>query len=103
MYTISPVQVWERLSDVASSPIPFALVVVMLAASTLLYLVGKVILGRGFDAATTKAAVVAGETRLTGWKAFWAALPFLVVIGVAVVPHLAVVLTSLSATGKWYK
>src|SRR3954453_20375932 len=52
-YTITPVQVFEQISEVASSPLPYALVVVMLLASAALYVVGKVLLGRGFDAATT--------------------------------------------------
>ncbi len=45
-YTITPVQVFKQITDVASNPLPYALVVVMLAASTLLYVVGKILLGR---------------------------------------------------------
>src|SRR6202035_4091997 len=56
-YTITPVQVFEQITEVATNPMPYALVVVMLAASALLYGVGKALLGRGFDAATTKAGV----------------------------------------------
>ena len=102
-YTITPVQVFQQITDVASSPLPYALVVVMLAASTLLYIIGKVLLGRPFDAATTKASVASTATRLHGIKGL---LAFLAVGGlflVAVLPHASVVVTSLSATGGWYK
>jgi len=102
-YTITPVQVFAQITDVMSNPMPYALVVVMLVASVMLYGVGKVALGRGFDAATTKGAVRAQGKRLRGWKALAAGLPFVIVIALALLPHLAVVLTSVSQTGAWYK
>ncbi len=102
-YDITPVQVFVQSTDVASNPLPFALVVVMLMASALLYLIGKVVLGRGFDAATTKASVQSSPRRLRGWRALAAMSPFRVVFGLAVLPHTAVVLTSLCETGAWYK
>jgi iron(III) transport system permease protein len=102
-YDITPVQVFKQITDVSDNPLPYALVVVMLAASALLYLVGKVLLGRGFDTATTKASVATSAKKLTGWRGYLALLPFLAVFALAVLPHVCVVLTSLSATGAWYK
>ncbi|HSU67264.1 MAG TPA: iron ABC transporter permease [Tepidisphaeraceae bacterium] len=102
-YTITPVQVFEQINEVASNPLPYALVVVMLLASAALYLVGKVLLGRGFDAATTKASVAAAPHRLRGWQAAAAMLAFGIVFLLAVLPHISVVLVSVSATGAWYK
>src|SRR5207302_1098611 len=78
-YTITPVQVFAQITDVSSSPLPYALVVVMLAASAWLYVVGKVMLGRGFDAATTKASASSAAKKLTGAKALLAAAPYLFV------------------------
>jgi len=102
-YTITPVQVFHRVTDVASNPLPYALVVVMLAASALLYIVGKVLLGRPFDAATTKASISSQATRLRGWKSLLAAAAVGGVFVLAVLPHVSVIMTSLSATGAWYK
>ena len=99
---ITPVQIFRRLVEAQGNPIPYALVVVMLAASVVLYLVGKVVLGRGFDAATTKASIAATTRKLSGWRAGLAALPFVVVFALAVIPHIAVVLTSVSGTSQWY-
>ena len=45
-YTITPVQLFHQITDVADNPLPYALVVVMLIASSVLYLIGKVLLGR---------------------------------------------------------
>ena len=102
-YDVTPVQVFHLLTDVATSPVPFALVVVMLVASAALYVVGKAFLGRGFDAATTKASTAGTAKRLRGGKAALAALFFLSVFLLAVLPHVAVVLTSFTETGAWYR
>jgi len=102
-YTITPVQLFHQITDVADNPLPYALVVVMLIASSVLYLIGKVLLGRSYEVATTKASIAAGPRRLSGMKGFFAALPFLVIIALALLPHISVLLTSLSSTGAWYK
>ena len=102
-FTITPVQVFEQITEVAGNPLPYALVVVMLLASAVLYLFGKVLLGRGFDAATTKASIAAAPRPLRGWKGTAALSLFAIVFLLAVVPNASVVLTSFSATGAWYK
>lgn len=102
-YTITPVQIFKQITDVAVNPLPYALVVVTLIFSSLLYLVGKGLLGRGFDAATTKASTVATTTRLTGWKGMLALAAFAGVFLLAVLPHISVVITSFTETGAWYK
>ena len=102
-YTITPVQVFKQITDVASNPLPYALVVVMMGASGLLYVVGKWMLGRPIDAATTKASVAAGPTRLRGLRGVAAMAGVGTVCLLAALPHLSVLLTSFSATGAWYK
>jgi iron(III) transport system permease protein len=102
-FTITPVQVFKQITEVSSNPLPYALVVVMLAASALLYLVGKVLLGRPFDSATTKASTAFTARRLRGWKALVATSAFGGVFVLAVLPHVSVVVTSLSTTKGWYK
>ena len=102
-YDVTPVQVFHLLTDVASSPVPYALVLVMLAASGLLYVIGKAFLGRGVDAATTKASTAGIARRLPPIPAALAAAFFAGVFLLAVLPHLAVLLTSFTATGAWYR
>jgi iron(III) transport system permease protein len=102
-FTITPVQVFKQITDVSSNPLPYALVVVMLAASALLYLVGKVALGKPFDAATSKASVAFVPRPLRGGKALLATMAFAGVFFLAVLPHLSVIVTSLTTTQGWYK
>ncbi len=95
----APVQVFDALKEIGTNPFPYALVFVMLVTSCLLYLAGKFAFGGRAFAMQSKAATVAAA-RPGGW---WATLPFGVVIAVALLPHLGVVLTSLSAPGSWYQ
>lgn len=101
--TITPVQIFEQLTDVADNPLPFALVVVTLAVATALYLIGKVLLGRSYDTAATKASIAQSPRRLRGLRAVAACIPFILVLMLALLPHLSVILTSISATGQWYR
>jgi iron(III) transport system permease protein len=102
---VTAVQVFARLSEATggTNPLPFALVIVMLFASVALYIVGKLILGRGFDAATTKASTQAVATKLTGLKGWLVTGFFMLVFFLAVIPHLSVILTAVSVEGSWYK
>jgi iron(III) transport system permease protein len=101
--TITPVQIFEQITDVADNPLPFALVVVTLGVAVALYLIGRILLGRSYDSAATKASVAVTATQLRGWQAAAACLPFVLVLALALLPHLSVILTSLSAPGQWYR
>jgi iron(III) transport system permease protein len=101
-YRVTPVQVFQRITQFAGSPLPYAMVVVMLIASSLLYLLGKTLPGHA-TAATTKASVRFTPRQLRGWKAAAAAAPLAAVVLLAILPHLGVVLTSLSGVGAWYQ
>lgn len=95
----APVQVFDALKEIGTNPFPYALVFVMLATSCLLYLAGKLAFGGRAYAMQSKAATVSATER-GSWVV---ALPFVAVIAVALLPHLGVVLTSLSVPGSWYQ
>ncbi len=101
--TITPVQIFEQLTDVADNPLPFALVVVTLAVAVGLYLIGKVLLGRAYETAATKASIAQSPKRIRGFRAVAACIPFILVLMLALLPHLSVILTSISVTGQWYR
>ncbi len=97
------VQVYDELKDIGTNPFPYALVLVMLAVSVLLYAISKGVFGRKAYAMQGRASMGYAARRLRGWGAVLAAVPFAVVIAFALLPHLGVVLTSFSAPGSWYK
>lgn len=102
-YKVTPVQIFQRIGQVNGSPVPYALVVVMLAGSALLYVTGKFILGRSRDAAVTKASVQSAARNLTWLQSIPVLAPFVILIGLALLPHVGVILTSFAGVGSWYE
>jgi len=99
----APVQVYDALKEIAADPFPYALVFVMLAASVLLYALSRLTFGRKAYAMQGKAVVGAVARRVRGPGALLVILPFAAVIALELLPHAAVVLTSLSRPGSWYR
>lgn len=102
VYDVTPVQVFTQITEV-DNPLPYALVVVMLVCSSLLYVIGKLLFGRSSRSQASKSASQSTPRRLSGWRGYLACLPFLLVLTLALLPNASVVLTSLSATGAWYR
>jgi len=97
---VTSVQIYYGLKDIGGNPAPFALVLVMLASSVLLYAVGRGLFGRDGHAMMAKATSTGGPRtlpRATAWlcTALCAGVTFL-----ALLPHLGVVLTAFSR--DWY-
>ena len=97
------VQVYDALKEISSNPFPYALVSVMLAASVLLYAASRFFFGRQAFAMQGKAMTASAARPLSGWRAGLAALPFLAVTLLALLPHAGVLLTSFCEPGSWYR
>ena len=102
-YAVTPVQIFSQIGQVNSTPVPYALTVVMLLGSAMLYIVGKFVLGRRLDAAVTKASTQSSSRRLGFFGSIPALIPFVFVIALALMPHIGVVLTSVAGVGSWYR
>lgn len=101
-YEVAPVQIFNGLKEVEGSSRPYALTVVVLATAISLYLLGKFVFGRAGYASQTRASRASDLTPLTGWRGFAAAGAFTLVAVLALMPHLGVILTSLTKPGQWY-
>ena len=97
---VTSVQIFEGLKDLSGNPFPYALVVVMLVATVLFYLTGKWFFGRENLSGSGRAST--GRT-LRDASPLISALcvgVFSLVTAVAILPHLGVILLSLS--NDWY-
>jgi iron(III) transport system permease protein len=103
LYEVTSVQIFHTINQVSGSPMPYALVIVMLLMSLLLYVVGRLVLGRGQQAALTKASTHGAAIPLRGAKAIGAFAFFAGVSFLALLPHLGVIFTSVSGIGTWYQ
>jgi len=93
------VQIWHQSKSIHENPMAYALVVVVLGLTTLSFVAGRWLLGRHRYEMLSKGTMSAEERRPSA-----AALPFfylaiLLVVGLAVLPHAAVILTAVGE--KW--
>ncbi len=102
-YKVAPVQVFWGIQELESNPRPYALVIVTLVMSAGLYLVAKLLFGGRGHAMTTRAMTGESVKRLSFGKGLLAAIPFAVVIALAILPHLGVILAGVSQEGQWYR
>jgi len=100
---VTPVQIFDGLKEMATSNQPYALTAIMLLAAVLFYVLGKLVFGGRAYAMYSKASIQATTTRLRPLPGAMAACGFALVIGLAVLPHLGVVLTSFTVEGQWYQ
>lgn len=102
-YACTPVQIFNGIKEMDADAEPYALTVVMLTAAIGLYLIGKLAFGGRAYAMYAKAAR-AGEEKALGpvWGVV-ASGAFALVIALALLPHVGVVLASLTAEGAWYQ
>jgi len=97
---ITSVQIYYGLKDIGGNPFPYTLVTIMLAASILLYGLGRGLFGQATQSAGSKATGRSGLATLSlpralACTAFFAAVTFL-----AILPHLGVILVAFSR--DWY-
>lgn len=98
---VTPVQIFQGIREIPGNPLPYALVVVMLVSSVLLYLASKLVFGGAHSATAGKATTASAPRRARGWGAVFCAGAFCAVSLVALLPHAAVVLTSFAT--DWYR
>ncbi len=98
---VTPVQVFNGLKEVETSATPYALTVVMLALAIVIYALGRKVFGGRAYAMYAKASRASSEQPLRGLPAWLVTSAFALVITLALLPHLGVVLTALTAHGSW--
>ncbi len=98
---VTSVQIFDEIKDLSGNPLPYALVVVVLIFTVLMYLTSKVLFERGGvlggGRATTGRIM---KTPALGWRIACTAV-FTLCLGIAVVPHLGVLL--LASSTEWYQ
>ena len=99
---VTSVQIFYGIKDIGTNPFPYALVAVMLGATTLIYALSRLLFGRRAGDLTMMAkATSRGGPRTLGIGAGAAcAAAFGAVILLAMLPHVGVVLTAFSR--DWY-
>ncbi len=97
---VTPVQIFYGIRDISGNPFPYALVVVMLVSTVLLYAASRFVLGNSAHGMMPKATSQGGPrsvSPLAAWSctAFFGGITLL-----ALLPHVGVVLAAFSS--NWY-
>jgi iron(III) transport system permease protein len=98
---VTSVQIFYGIKEIAGNPFPFALVVVMLASTVLLYAMSKLTFGESDGASMAKATTAGGAREVSPLAGWCCALALGGVTFLALVPHLGVIFVSLSR--DWYQ
>lgn len=101
-YTVTPVQIFYGIQEMGDSRQPYALVVVMLTVALLLYGLGKWAFGGRAYAMQSKASVGSATVKLGPLGSFGAFVLFAGITALATLPHLGVILASVTVDGTWY-
>ena len=97
---VTPVQIFNGITELETNPVPYALVVIMLFFSALLYLAAKCILGKSALNTTVKGIAGSAARKLSGWRRFLPTGFFFALTLFAALPHAALLLSSFSL--RWY-
>lgn len=97
---VASVQVYDGIKDLNQNPMPYALVAIMLLVSAAVFIFSKIVLGRSGLGTAPRPRTHSGEIKLHPWAGGVVSAGFITVVFVACVPHLGVLL--LSVSGDWY-
>ncbi len=98
---VTSVQIFDGIKDLSGNPFPYALVVVMLVSTLILYLVGKIFFGRDNFSSSGRASTGRHLKTPKPWMAALCTGSFVFVTLLAILPHVGVVLLSVSS--DWYQ
>jgi iron(III) transport system permease protein len=100
-YRVTPVQIFNGLSDIDSNPLTYALVAVTLIGSALIYFLVRLIAGRPPPALPGRGGHGGQMPLLGGVRGLLCSSFFLAICSLALLPQLGVILVSISK--DWYR
>jgi len=98
--TVTPVQIFNGITELESNPMPYALVVVMLIFAAGLYALSRLLVGQSEAPQLMKGSGSRTARSLAGWKGWSITGVFALIVLAAGLPHLA--LTGAAFSLDWY-
>ena len=97
---VAPVQIFDGIKGLEKNPIPYALTAILLGVAAAVFAFSKLVMGRSPLGTAPRPHGRMHVQKLSGVKGLFCAAGFAVVFLVAAIPHLGVLLLSISET--WY-
>ena len=98
---VTSVQIFSAIKDLNNNPLPYALVVVLLGLTLLLFFGSRAFFRSDLAGGEGKATLGRPIIPLTGWRGWLATGFFAAVVAIALLPHIGVLLMALSK--DWYE
>lgn len=95
-----PVQIFNMVTDIGENPMGYALVILVLLLTLTFFWTSKAIFGREGWTMMAKGQVARTEKKFKGIGEIFAYIFIFIVIGLSLLPHISVLLTSIS--GIWF-
>src|SRR5207302_4325963 len=95
-----PAQIFNTSSEAATNPVGYALVALTLALVSGLFLLGKKFGDSGSYAMMSRSATIDSMRELKGARGWLSSVFVMLIIGLAVLPHLGVILSSIAC--NWF-
>ena len=93
------VQIFDSLKGLDKNPIPYVLTAVLLTVAITVFTLSKFLMGRSPLGTAPRPKGRQSSRRLRGWKSAACAALFLGIVSLAIIPHLGVMLISVSGRG----
>ena len=97
---VTPVQIFYGIKELAGNPFPFAMVVVMLVSTVLLYAASRMLFGRSAPATMAKATIGSSARTASAGLRWLCVGAFVFVTCLALLPHAGVICVSFAR--DWY-
>lgn len=98
---VTSVQIFDGIKDMGGNPIPYALVVMTLLFSVMMFMLSKRVVGHSDFSTSGRAATGSQLSNLRGPQGFLCTAVFAMVTLIALLPHLGVAFTAFSH--DWYR
>ncbi len=97
---VTTVQIFNGITELETNPIPYALVIILLAVACTMYTFSRLSFGRSTNTTTAKGMSGATASKLPLSKGILAITPSIVITAAAALPHMGMILMSFA--GDWY-
>jgi iron(III) transport system permease protein len=99
---VVPVQIFDRVKDVNTNPMGYAIVVFVVILTAVIFGLSRWVMGGRHEGMMSRGHTSSAERAARGWEQTLLWVGGGLLIAVALVPHLGVIMSSISRPGSWF-
>jgi iron(III) transport system permease protein len=99
---VVPVQIFDRVKDVNTNPMGYAIVVFVVILTAIVFALSRRAMGGRHEGMMARGHTSSAERSAIGWEVVLLWISGAVLVMIALIPHLGVLLSSVSRPGSWF-